>query len=56
MNNTGFEYEQLLNKLVTFDKVYDLIRMVDPKNKRVVFIKDGKENSHSELEERCYSI
>ncbi len=56
MNLNTEELDKIIQQVMSFDHMYQLIRVIDPINKTVVFERDKDEVELNEKFETCYSI
>ncbi len=56
MNLNTEELDKLIQQVMSFDHMYQLIRVIDPINKTVVFERDKDELELNEKFENCYNI
>nr|WP_319214715.1 GGDEF domain-containing protein [uncultured Trichococcus sp.] len=54
INLKGFQ--TLISQLITFDKMYEQVRIVDPVNKAVLFVKNKNQEELMPVREACFGI
>ncbi|MBV1756446.1 MAG: GGDEF domain-containing protein [Dethiosulfatibacter sp.] len=50
------EFEALIKQLTTFEKMYEQTRVVDPVNKKEIYVKANYEETRTETLEACYDV
>ncbi len=50
------DFDELIHRLTTFDKMYDITRVVDPNTKEVIFIRKKEGLDHISQKESCYDF
>src|SRR6056297_347432 len=56
MNVEIKDFDSLIQRLTTFDKMYDLTRVVNPKIKEVIFVRKNKELNYANQKDSCYDF